>query len=199
MSEQRPGRTALMAGVARSLHPSMGDIPPPEGGFNLAHRIARRQDRLLDRVRDPGAAEGAARPGTADSFEALAGEEYALMVTFRRSGRPVATPMWFGFEGGRVYVRSLADAGKVKRLRRDPRVRVAPCSLRGNPTGPFSEGIGRILGADEEQLAESALDRHYGLRRRLYEGLGSRLGVQTVYLELVPAAMQERQRGRSSR
>jgi PPOX class probable F420-dependent enzyme len=46
-----------------------------------------------------------------------------LLVTFRRSGEPVPTPVWFGLHEGRVYVESLADAGKVKRLRHDQRVR----------------------------------------------------------------------------
>lgn len=109
------------------------------------------------------------------------------MVTFRRSGEAVPTPMWFGLQGERIYVRSLADAGKVKRVRRDPHVRVAPCTLRGRPTGPFAEGFGRILLAEDTDAAEVALDRHYGAKRRLFEGLGDKLGVQTVYIEITAA------------
>ena len=60
------------------------------GGFGLAHRISRKQDRLLDRLRDPSAAGAAGLPGTADTFGALIGEEYALLVTFRRD-RPGTT------------------------------------------------------------------------------------------------------------
>jgi len=94
--------------------------------------------------------------------------------------------MWFGLHDGRVHVRSLVDAGKVERLRNDPRARIAPCTIRGRPTGPFTEGLARILPADETDVAEAALDRHYGSRRRLYEGIGSKLGVQTVYIEITP-------------
>jgi len=155
-------------------------------GFGLAHRISRKQDRLLDRLRDRAAANAAGTPGTAETFAALTGERFALLVTFRRSGEPVPTPVWFGLHDGRMYVESLADAGKVKRLRRDRRVRVAPCTLRGRPSGPFADGVGRILGPAEEETAELALDRHYGLRRRLYLRLGTRLGVRSVYLELTP-------------
>jgi uncharacterized protein len=119
----------------------------------------------------------------------LTGEEFALLITFRRSGEPVPTPVWFGLQDGRVYVETLADAGKVKRLAHDQHVRVAPCTIRGKPKGPFVDGIGRILEAAEEAYAESALDRHYGLRRRLYVRLGTRLGVRSVYLELTPTAL----------
>lgn len=163
----------------------------PVTGSGAAHRLAHRQDRLFERLRDRSAVPAAANPGTAATFDALQGEEYALVVTFRRSGRPIPTPMWFGLLGGRAYVRSLADAGKVKRLSRDPHIRVAPCTIRGRPTGPFADGVGRILGAGESPIAEAALDRHYGLRRRLYEGAGDRLGVQTVYLELAPAGLSK--------
>ena len=113
--------------------------------FGLAHRISRRQDRLLDRLRDRRADEAAGLPGTADTFAALISEEFALLVTFRRSGEPVPTPVWFGLHDGRLYVESLADAGKVTRLRHDRHVRVAPCTVRGKPKGPFAEGVGRIL------------------------------------------------------
>jgi PPOX class probable F420-dependent enzyme len=152
---------------------------------SLAHRLTRRQDRLFDRLRDRSPLPAEA---TATSFDALAGARYALVVTYRRSGEPVPTPMWFGLDGDRVYARSLADAGKVKRLRGDPRVWIAPCTTRGRPTGPFAEAAGRILSADEREAAESALDRHYGRPRRLYEGFGTRLGVETVYLEITAAA-----------
>ena len=157
--------------------------------FGLAHRISRKQDRLLDRLRDRRTDAAAGLPGTADSFAALIGEEFALLVTFRRSGEPVPTPVWFGLHDGRLYVESLADAGKVKRLGHDRRVRVAPCTVRGKPKGSFADGVGRILGAAEEKNAELALDRHYGLRRRLYVRLGARLGVRSVYLELTPSGL----------
>ena len=128
--------------------------------LGLAHRISRKQDRLLDRLRDPSAAGAAGFPGTADTFDALISEEYALLVTFRRSGEPVPTPMWFGLRDGCVYVESLADAGKVKRLRQDQRVRVAPCTLRGKPKGPSlraSGGSSGKRGAERRDRARSAL------------------------------------------
>ena len=39
--------------------------------FGLAHRISRKQDRLLDRLRDRRTDAAAGLPGTADSFAAL--------------------------------------------------------------------------------------------------------------------------------
>ena len=104
----------------------------------------RKQDRLLNRLRDPRAGRASGRLGRAATFDALQGAEYALLVTFRRSADPVPTAMWFGLYGRRVHVRSLVDAGKVKRLQNDPHVRIAPCTIRRRPTGPFTEALGRI-------------------------------------------------------
>ena len=45
-------------------------------------------------------------------------------------------------------------------------------------------------GQPKRKNAETALDRHYGLRRRLYVRIGSRFGVQSVYLKLTPTALE---------
>ena len=159
--------------------------PVPRHQFGLAHRISRKQDRLRDRRTDAAAG----LPGTVDSFAALIGAEFALLVTFRRSGEPVPTPVWIGLHDGRLYIETLAEAGKIKRLGHDRHVRVAPRTVRGKPKGSFADGVGRILGAAEEKHAELALDRHYSLRRRRYVRLGARLEVRSVYLELTPTGL----------
>lgn len=63
------------------------------------------------------------------------GARYLNLETYRRDGRAVRTPLWFAESGGLLYVYSLADAGKVKRMRNNPRVRLAPCDIRGKLKG----------------------------------------------------------------
>ena len=120
-------------------------------------------------------------------FEHLRGHKYCLLVTCKRSGEAVPTPVWFGLGDGKLYVRSEAAVAKVKRIRNDPHVRVAPCTVRGKPLGPPAEGKARVLeqGRDEE-AAEAALRANYGLGRKLYEGAGGALEAKTVYLEIAP-------------
>ena len=121
-------------------------------------------------------------------FEHLRGHKYCLLVTYKRSGEAVPTPVWFGIGDGKLYVRSGAEFAKVKRIRNDPRVRVAPCSVRGKPLGPPAEGRARVLdqpSASEE--AERALQANYGLGRKIYEGAGGALETAAVYLEITPA------------
>jgi hypothetical protein len=52
-----------------------------------------------------------------DPFANLEGQQYMSLVTFRPSGEPVPTPVWFAREGDVLYVTTLKRSGKVKRLR----------------------------------------------------------------------------------
>lgn len=125
---------------------------------------------------------------TVSGFEHLRGHKYCLLVSYRRSGEPVPTPVWFGLADGKLYVRSEADVAKVKRIANDPRVRVAPCTVRGKPLGLPAEARARVLDQpSDEETAEAALQGNYGLGRRVYEGAGGALGVETVYLEITAA------------
>jgi uncharacterized protein len=124
-------------------------------------------------------------------FTSLSGHKHCLLSTFRKSGEPVPTPVWFGLGEGKIYIRTEAAVGKVKRIRREPRVQVAPCTFRGRPLGPASEGRARILKADEAGRAERAIAANYGLERRLYEGTVSRLLYrELLYIEVVPATSE---------
>ncbi len=139
---------------------------------------------IYDRVRSPEAT-AAARAGAATSgFSALRGHKYALLVTYRRSGEPVPTPVWFGLDGdARLYVRSDADAAKIKRLHADARVLVGPSDARGKPLGPLAAGTGRECAPAERDRAEAALRASYGLGRRVYERvIGER--TPSTYLEV---------------
>ena len=117
----------------------------------------------------------------------MRGHKYCLLVTYKRSGEAVPTPVWFGLGDGKLYVRSEASVAKVKRIRNDPRIRAAPCTARGKPLGAPAEGRARVLDQhDDSELAEMTLKANYGLGRKLYEGAGEALGVDTVYLEITP-------------
>jgi PPOX class probable F420-dependent enzyme len=144
-------------------------------------------DRFYDRVRHPSSSSLAAQPTTVPGFDHLRGHKYCLLVTYRRTGEPVATPVWFGLGDGNVYVRTDADAAKVRRIRNDPRARIAPCTARGKPLGPPAEGEARVLEQPVDATrAEAALDANYGLGRKVYERIGEAVGAETVYLLIMP-------------
>jgi PPOX class probable F420-dependent enzyme len=145
-------------------------------------------NRFYHQIRHPAARRLAGEERTVSGFEHLRGHKYCLLVTYRRSGEAVPTPVWFGLDGGRLYLRSEANVAKVKRVRNDPTVRVAPCTVRGKPLGAPAAGRARVLEEPGElEAAEAALQANYGLGRRIYEGAGGAFGVEAVYLEITPA------------
>ena len=89
-------------------------------------------------------------------------QKYLNMETYRKTGKPVATPLWFAEENGTLYIYSLANAGKVKRIRNNPKVRIVPCDVRGKPKGEWVEAKARILDERGATLGHNLLIKKYG-------------------------------------
>jgi PPOX class probable F420-dependent enzyme len=130
--------------------------------------------------------------GSAADFRGLTDHRYCQLVSFRRNGAAVPTPVWFAVAGSRLYVKTETPSGKVRRIRHDPRVQVAPCTLGGRRLGAAVEGRARVLESWEAPLAERTLRGRYGLGRRLFgfliEPIFRLRGLAPAYLEVVPAA-----------
>jgi len=98
---------------------------------------------------------------------AIHDQKYVSLTTFRKTGVGVATPVWFGEgeEDGKLYVMTRADMGKAKRIRNNPKVRVAPCTIRGKVTGPEFSASARFLPAEQHQRARQTINRKYWMAR----------------------------------
>ena len=58
-------------------------------------------------------------------------ETYVNLATYRKDGREVRTPVWLTGDNGEYYVFSESKAGKVKRIRNNGKMAIAPCDMRG--------------------------------------------------------------------
>jgi len=113
-------------------------------------------------------------------FAPLRGHKYLSLITFRRNGTAVPTPVWFAENDGRLYVMTRSDSGKYKRIRNRSQVRVASCTARGRITGPEIPAIARIL--PDDAVARRALAGKYWLMRVPW--LWSR---KNIFLEIRPS------------
>ncbi len=95
----------------------------------------------------------------------IRGQKYISLGTFRKSGAKIATPVWFGEEGDKLYVMTLSNMGKTKRVRNNPQVTVAPCTMRGKLTGPEVAALVRLLPPEEHARARQTINRKYLLAR----------------------------------
>ena len=148
-------------------------------------RLAELGNRFYDSIRRGDAAKAADGEPEARGFGHLEGHRYCLVVTYKRSGEAVPTPVWFGVDDdGRLYFRSFANVAKLRRIENDPHVLVAPCTMRGKPLGPSAPGTARILGAHDDH-AEATIQSNYGLFRRAYESTAG--APEGRYVEVTPA------------
>ena len=96
---------------------------------------------------------------------AIRDQKYISLGTFRKNGAKIATPVWFGEDGDKLYVMTLGKMGKTKRIRNNPQVTVAPCTMRGKVTGPEVAALARILPQEEHAHARLTINRKYLLAR----------------------------------
>ncbi|MBW2493825.1 MAG: PPOX class F420-dependent oxidoreductase [Deltaproteobacteria bacterium] len=119
--------------------------------------------------------------------EKLERQRYISLATFRRSGEAVRTPVWFAQRGEKFFVFTAADSGKVKRLRNDARIRVAPCGPRGRLRGEWIDGEARrIEDSATQSAAYAALLAKYGWQMRVlnfFSKLSGRIDARAI-LEL---------------
>jgi uncharacterized protein len=109
----------------------------------------------------------------------IRGQKYISLVSFRKNGDHVQTPLWFGEKDDKLYVMTRSDSGKYKRIRNNPKVLIAPCTMRGKITGPQFPATARILPAEDWAWARKTLERKYWLVRIPFFW-----SKQNVYLEI---------------
>jgi uncharacterized protein len=97
--------------------------------------------------------------------DSIRGQKYISLTTFRKNGAGVATPVWFGEADEKLYVMTRSDMGKTKRIRNNPQVKVAPCTIRGKITGAEIAATARLLPLGEQARARQAINRKYWLAR----------------------------------
>jgi len=122
-----------------------------------------------------------------EPFAALAGSRYMLLTTYRKDGTPVPTPVEPYLLDGRLFFVTDWRTGKVKRIRRNPNVTVAPCTLRGAPTGPTVHGRIRVLGVDEAKRVGEALAKARPIVYRFGQFVYRLRHKHALYMEVLPS------------
>lgn len=124
--------------------------------------------------------------GESAAFTNLRGHSFMSLTTFRKTGEAVPTPVWFAQQGDKLYVMTQPESGKVKRIRGNAQIEVAPCDARGTILGPSVEAMARILPPDQFSMADRALSKKYTWQKAIF-GLMTRLrGGSYLYLEIMP-------------
>jgi uncharacterized protein len=114
---------------------------------------------------------------------AIHGQKYISLATFRKTGAPVYTPIWFAEEGDKLVFMTSSKLGKVKRIRNNAQVKIAPCTIRGKITGPEFAATARILPIENAARVRRAINAKYWLARLPFLWRNT-----DTYVEITPAA-----------
>jgi uncharacterized protein len=107
----------------------------------------------------------------------LADAQYISLRTFKKNGESVDTALWFAIDHDKIYAYSDAQSWKVRRMRNNSKVEVAPCSMKGVATGEFVPATAVVLPDDQIKYVHGLLNSKYTWKKRLMEVLPSLLAV----------------------
>jgi uncharacterized protein len=102
-------------------------------------------------------------------FAAFHGHKYLSLETFKKSGQAVRTPVWFAADpsvnldssAAKIFIYTIGDTAKVKRLRNNPLVKIAPCDMRGKILGPWVDARAQFLTGAEAASGMGLLNKKY--------------------------------------
>lgn len=100
---------------------------------------------------------------------------YISFTSYKRNGDPVALPVWVvPFEGGYAFTTE-AEAYKVKRVLRNPRITVAVSDVRGRVRdgATVHEGVAEVLTGDDARRVQRAISSKYRVGSALIGVLGA--------------------------
>lgn len=101
--------------------------------------------------------------------------KYVLLTTYRKDGSPVPTPVWVvRYSNDALAVWTATATAKVKRIRRNRSVTVAPCTFRGRPLGEPVAGRAEILDGEDTQRVRELIKKKFWLTGPLTVNLSLR-------------------------
>lgn len=113
------------------------------------------------------------------------GKQYLKLETYRKTGAGVRTPVWFVNEENHFYVVTVADTGKVKRIRNRKQVRIVPCEYNGTSTGTWVDARAQILDDEQdENRINDLFNRKYGIQKALYALFNQITGKKRTFIRI---------------
>ena len=88
--------------------------------------------------------------------------KYICILTYKKNGDGVSTPVWFIRKDNKIYIRTSNQSGKVKRIKNNNNVSYALCNISGRIKGEWHNGLAKIE-PDVNKMIFSKITEKYGL------------------------------------
>lgn len=112
-------------------------------------------------------------------------QQYLNIETFRRNGEGVKTPVWFAKEGNTLLIWTQVTSGKIKRIRRDGKVRVSPSTAAGETLGEWTDAQAAVFDSNEDiKRTEIIFRKKYGWMFSMFGWLGKIRGAKYATIQV---------------
>ena len=128
------------------------------------------------------------------TLAAFAAHRYLNLETFKKSGEEVRTPVWFATEpsasldssAAKLYIYTIGNTGKVKRIRNNGRVRIAPCDARGRLLGEWVDARAEIVTGESAAHGMGLLNKKYAPWKQLLDFFAMFRPRERVVIAILP-------------
>ena len=87
--------------------------------------------------------------------------KYINLLTYKKNGEPVSTPVWFIFKDNKIFIRTSNKSGKFKRIKNNKNVKFALCNIRGKIKGEWYNGFAKL--EPNNRWVFSNINEKYGI------------------------------------
>lgn len=108
-------------------------------------------------------------------------QDFLSLETFRKNGIGVKSPVWFAEEDNILYMWTVGESAKIKRIRNNPQVKIAPCKRFGEVTGEWVE-------------ARASMDDSTAAVQHVEKLLRKKIGLGFVIFQFIDG-IRDRQKG----
>ena len=117
-----------------------------------------------------------------DKLQQFLDQKHINLETYRKNGTGVKTPVWFVInDKGIIHVITRESTGKVKRLANNPKVKIVPCSFKGNPSGEWVSGNATLVTGEDAEKITKLRKKKYGFKALLSGMINKSKGNVVVY------------------
>jgi uncharacterized protein len=120
-----------------------------------------------------------------NNLETFEKAKYINIQTYKKTGQPISTPVWFIIKDNKIFFRTSHNSGKIKRIRNNNNVKFALCDIRGKIKGEWYEGIAKIEN-DSDNSILFQINKKYGLSSRLMKIFYKIKKIDIVILSIEP-------------
>jgi uncharacterized protein len=118
-----------------------------------------------------------------NNIGSLENARYINIQTYKRNMQAISTPVWFIIKDDKIFFRTSSNSGKIKRIKSNNKVKLAPCNILGKIKGQWHEGIAKIE-KDIDNSTIEALNKKYGISSLLMKVFYKIKKIDIIYVSI---------------